>query len=355
MSKFEPQPVLQRVFTRIRKDFNLGMSEYLAALQAVEGGWGASSQEDLEEVLRLLWCHSLAEQNQFKLIWDSVISGSSKVESKPLRSERKDELPPERVEEPLPSTPPPKVETVQPQPAPDLAPAPVRAPFIPTETEDVPDIQTYWPVSRRSMIYNWRYLRRPLPDGPEELLNVKATVERAARQGFFLAPVYSRRESNHAHLLLLLDQDGSMAPFHRFTRDLVETALYESTIEQVDACYFHNVPAKSVYRDPHLTEPVLLQRVLAACDRDTSVLVVSDSGAARGYRRMERIRATTEVLFQIKQRTNLIAWLNPMPTGRWASTSAQILAHLVPMYQMDSDGLSNAVDILRGQPFHHYR
>jgi hypothetical protein len=140
-----------------------------------------------------------------------------------------------------------------------------------------------------------------------------------------------------------------------FTRDLVETARDESDIEQVEVFYFHNVVAESLYRDPRLTEPVKMEQVLASCSTDTSLLLVSDAGAARGYRPMDRIRATTQFLLRLKQRTTLLAWLNPMPMARWEATSAQIIAHLVPMLQMDFDGLSNAIDIVRGQPLHHYR
>lgn len=345
------QPILSRLFNRLRQSgFNLGVGEYRAALQAIEGGYGSSSLEELERVLTLLWCHSRAEQSQFQFIWESVIADTSTVEPKPPRRTSKPEPSPEPQDKPLPAPSPQPVESVQPQPALELAPLPVRAPFTPVETEDTPQLQTDRPISRRAMVYSWRYLRRPILDGPEDVLDEQATVETVARQGFFLTPVYRRRERNAAHLLLLIDQDGSMTPFHRFTRDLVETAQYESSIGQVDVGYFYNIPAKSVYRDPYLTQPVLLERVLATCDNNTSVFIVSDAGAARGYRRLERIRATTEVLFQIKQQTNLIAWLNPMPQERWVSTSAQLIAHLVPMYPMDNDGLSHAIDIVRGQP-----
>jgi uncharacterized protein with von Willebrand factor type A (vWA) domain len=90
--------------------------------------------------------------------------------------------------------------------------------------------------------------------------------------------------------------------------------------------------------------------VLAECDDDTSVTIVSDAGAARRDRRLPRIQSTTEFLFRINQRTSLIAWLNPMPEARWVSTSAQIISHLVPMYPMTKEEMSHAVDILRGQP-----
>jgi hypothetical protein len=155
--------------------------------------------------------------------------------------------------------------------------------------------------------------------------------------------------------LLLVDQNGSMTPFHRFSRDLVETARDESTLqpEQVNVFYFHNVPAASVYKDLYLTEPIALEKVLASCDNETSVLIVSDAGAARGYRKLDRIRATTSFLFKLRRHTTLIAWLNPMPEERWIGSSAEIIANLVPMYEMDNDGLSNAIDIVRGQPLQH--
>jgi hypothetical protein len=93
--------------------------------------------------------------------------------------------------------------------------------------------------------------------------------------------------------------------------------------------------------------------VLSLCTSDTSVLIISDAGAARGHRTQERIRAITRFLFQLKRYTSLIAWLNPMPEERWLGSSAEVIAQMVPMYQMDNIGLSNAVDIVRGQPLRH--
>ena len=198
------------------------------------------------------------------------------------------------------------------------------------------------------LVYAWRYLRRPLADGPADVLDLNATVEKAAREGFFLAPVYRRRVRNQAHLLLLVDQDGSMVPFHRFTRELVETASEESALGQVNVFYFHNFFVETVYADPLLSERVAVSEMHAHCDEETSVLIVSDAGAARGFRRLERISATTKLLGQLKLRTRLLAWLNPMPQERWEGTSAQMISRLVRMFQMNPDGCSAALDVVRG-------
>ncbi len=356
--KAYPKDLLLEVFRRFRHaEGHLGMGELLAAYQAVDGGWGGEDRGALRDLARLLWCKSPVEMAELDEIFDAVLAASPRQapESAPDEPSAGPSpvatRPEERPAEPLPSSPP----TQPPERKPALSVLPVRTPAKPAASEARAELRAYWPVSRRSMVYTWRYLRRPVKDGPPVVLNVPATVERTARQGFFLQPVYDRRESNHAHLVLLADQGGSMVPFHRFTRDLVETATTESTLHQVDVWYFHNVPLERVFRDPYRTESLPLSEALGGCSPDSSLLVVSDAGAARGYRSLQRIRASADGLVAIKRLTTLIAWLNPMPEHRWAGTSAQFIARLVPMFQMDPEGFSHAVDVLRGQPPHPSR
>ena len=362
MTSLKPQEKLDlitRTFLSLRqRGFKLGVGELLAAQQALEGGFG-ETPEALAETLRVLWCKSPSQQSQFDPIWQSLlVSSTTKQSEKALTKEPTSESHPKQVEEHLETSSPPPLESLtEIKPEPEVKSLPVRAaPFTPVENEDSSTLQAYYPIGRRSMVYNWRYLRRLIPDGPLDVLDISTTIKQTTRQGFYLSPLYRRREKNHAHLLFLIDQNGSMTPFHRFSRDLVETALYESPLQQekVNAFYFHNVPGASVYQDLYLTEPIALQTVLASCDNQTSILIVSDAGAARGYRELKRIRATTSFLFTLKRSTSLIAWLNPMPEERWIGSSAEILANLVPMYEMDKTGLSNAIDIVRGQPLQHF-
>jgi uncharacterized protein with von Willebrand factor type A (vWA) domain len=324
----------------------------MAAVEAVEGGWG-NTQEQLQDILCLLWCNSLVEQNRLRALWDTIVpTNIQKTPEKQIEKDTKRSSPQKYNYSEKPSfrqeIKPEQFVTSTTQ---EIAVQPIKSPFIPADIEEERKFTNYWLLSRRQMVYAWRYLRRLVADGPEDVLDVTQTVEQAAQQGFFLQPVYRRREKNHAHLVLLIDQEGSMTPFHRFSRDLVVTAE-ESDIERVNVGYFHNVPAASVYQDTHLTEPIPLTQILAECDNNTKVLIISDAGAARGYRRMDRVRTITEVLFDIKEYTNLIAWLNPMPRERWDSTSAQIISHLVPMFPMDKEGFSQAINIVQGQFWH---
>jgi uncharacterized protein len=356
MSSFNPEDLITSTFISLRRSgFKLGVGELLAALQAVSGGFG-ETQEELAETLKILWCQSRSQQNQFDPIWKSlqttpVPKALEKNPEKPPNSKTNQQEIHEK-EENFPPAPQKAVIELKPELQPELSILPIQAPFSPVENEDTSVLQTYYPISRRSLVYNWRYLRRPVADGPKNVIDVNATIEEVTSQGFYLAPVYRRQERNNAHLLLLLDQNGSMTPFHRFERDLIETAMYESSLEpeKVNVFYFHNVPAASVYQDIYLTEPIALETVLGNCDNETSILIVSDAGAARGYRELKRIRATTNFLLKLKRYTSLIAWLNPMPEERWIGSSSEIIANLVSMYEMDNNGLSNAIDIIRGQP-----
>ncbi|MFQ4136531.1 VWA domain-containing protein [Nodosilinea sp. PGN35] len=349
--------LVQRLFLRLNQSqFQLGLGEYLAALSAVEGGFG-QSLEELEDTLKLLWCHSLAEQSQFEPLWQLEIAQISPRQRRkpPFPGGRKSgRLPPSpsSAATPRPSPPTPHPLPLNSPPKAETGVLPVQAPSRLTMAEEPLSLQAYYPISRRSMVYNWRYLRRPVADGPQDVLDVAATIQQVSRQGFYLTPVYRRRSRNQARLLLLVDQNGSMTPFHHFTRALVETARDTGALEpdNVSAFYFQNVPMGSLYRDTHLTKPVGLRAVLNSCDGGTSVLIVSDAGAGRGYRTKDRIRGSIRFLTQLRRYTTLIAWLNPMPQHRWVGSSADVIANAVPMFQMDNEGLGNAIDVIRGQP-----
>jgi uncharacterized protein len=343
--------LLTALFLRLRAaGVPLGLPELLDARRALTGRMRAGDDPRLKRVLRLLWCTCAADSAELEAQLDRLLA------ERPANAEGADrnETPPRPAPPPEPSphpaqelpTPPPA--HIEPRPAPALMPLPVRAPETPAPPADDTLLISADPVSRRSMAYSWHHLRYPVKDGPRDQLDLPGTVDLAARQGFFDRPVLERRVSDHGHLILLVDQGGSMVPFHRLTRELAET-LDEAGLGRIDIRYFQNSPAAQVYLDPHRTRPVPLDELLGECGSDSSVLVVSDAGAARGGRDQARFRASARVLVGIKQRTARLAWLNPVPEARWAGTTAQLIRAIVAMFPMDEDGFSNAIDRLRGQ------
>lgn len=363
----EQQQQLRRTLTLIfqqlrRCGFQIGMRELLDVMRAIEEGFCVSGPGAMKDVARLIWCYSPTERYDFDRIWAEFEPQLQRL-TKPASDASKSPNPittqlPESTAQNVPDLPRqselPKVGEPHHQSTPDFRAFPLQVPTMNAKHPDTYELQAYAPVSHRQMVYAWRYLHRPVADGTLDVLDVSTTVQMATHQGFFLKPIYKRRVRNHAQLLMFVDQDGSMVPFHRITRDLVESVQYESTLEeeQIRVMYFYNVVGEYVYQDTHLTEPVRLENILAECTEDTSVLIVSDAGAARGRQDIKRVRSTIEFLVRLRQISNLLAWLNPVPQPRWEGTSAQLIANIVPMFALDPDGLSNAIDVARGQQVH---
>jgi hypothetical protein len=205
----------------------------------------------------------------------------------------------------------------------------------------------YFPVTRRQMKQSWRYLRRPVREGIPTELDIEATVNQIGQQGVLLEPVLVPRRVNRTELLLLIDQDGSMVPFHALSHRLAETAVRGGRLGKAGIYYFHNCPMDYLYHDSYHQEAEAIDDMLPRLPERTVVLIFSDAGAARGGYSEERIELTEKFLTQLRQRVRYIAWLNPMPQKRWFGTTAGEIADLVSMFEMTRRGLQDAIDVLR--------
>ncbi|MEH2361429.1 hypothetical protein [Nostoc sp.] len=208
----------------------------------------------------------------------------------------------------------------------------------------------YLPVTERQMKQIWRYLRQPVREGRKIELDVAATINQIGSQGLLLEPVFIPRRVNKSELLLLIDQDGSMVPFHSLSRRLAETAFRGGRLGKSGIYYFHNCPIKYLYHDPHHQQAELVSNIVThACSNRTAVLIFSDAGAVRGRYSEERYELTQQFIAQMKQRVRYIAWLNPMPRKRWLGTTAAEIADFVPMFEVNRQGLQDAIAVLRGR------
>jgi len=359
-------PLLE-LFNRLREyGLPLGVQEYQAVLQALHAGVGYESYEALARLCCTVWVKSPDEMRLFYCLFDQLLQTlpSAVAEAEPPvvpQSPEQEDLPARETEpQPAPaSSPVPLPPSDLPRPAPALEidePAQVvqairrSAPY----NEDLPRprfllLTEYFPVTRRQMKQSWRYLRRSVREGPPEELDIGATIERISREGLLLEPVLMPRRINRAELVLLLDQDGSMVPFHSLTRQLVETLQRGGRLGQAGVYYFHDYPDNFLYRDPARVEAIALNDALREIGEKTVVLIVSDAGAARGAYDRERITRTHTFITQLRQTVRRCAWLNPMPHARWLDTSAGQIKQLLPMFEMSRHGLDAAINALRGR------
>jgi len=207
----------------------------------------------------------------------------------------------------------------------------------------------YFPVTQRQMKQSWRHMRRKVREGPPEDLDIDATVKKIGRQGVLIEPVLLPHRINRSELVLLIDQGGSMVPFHNLSRQLQETAQRDGRLGQTGIYYFHDYPANFLYRDPARLEGEPVNDVLAKFGTRAAVLIISDAGAARGKFDTKRIALTEHFIQQLKQTVRYYAWLNPMPNTRWMHTTAGAIARLAPMFEMSRQGLDAAISTLQGR------
>lgn len=363
--KVDDLPLLE-LFDRLREHgLPLGVDEYMAVLRALQAGFGAGDRRALERLCCAVWVKSEKEVRLFQRLFEQILVQPASRLEKPLPSEPP-ELTPERPAEPEREAPPPKPSESVAEPTTSM-----RHPSLAMEMDEPSEVvqavrrsarddlemerprfsslTEYFPVTRRQMKQSWRYLRRPVREGPPEELDVEATVEKAARESVLLETVLVPRRSNQAELVLLVDQDGSMVPFHNLSRQLVETARRGGRLGRAGVRYFHDYPDGFLYRNPARSEAQSIPEALLDIDGRAVVLIVSDAGAARGSFERERVERTQTFLDQLRRSVRRYAWLNPMPSHRWRNTTAEEIARLVPMFEMSRRGLDAAIDILRGR------
>lgn len=355
------------LFNRLRREhcLPLGVEEYMAVLRALQAGFGVEDRRALEQLCCTVWIKSEEEARLFHRLFEQMLAQPV------IRPE--EPSPPKSTQPTLetPAAPPPEAPASETLPPASTQTAPARLHTLTLEMNEPTQVvqairrsaredlemgrprfsllTEYFPVTRRQMKQSWRHLRRPVREGPPEELDVITTIEKIGREGILLEPVMVPRRSNRAELALLVDQDGSMVPFHALSRQLAETARRGGRLGQAGVYYFHDYPHGYLYRDPARLEAQPVPDALAAIGERAAVLIVSDAGAARGNFDLERVERTRTFIQQLKQSVRRYAWLNPMPNTRWPGTTAGEIARLVPMFEMSRRGLDAAISALQGR------
>ena len=207
------------------------------------------------------------------------------------------------------------------------------------------------PMTVREMATIWRQLRRPQRVGRLEELDILETINNICRTGLLWRPVLRPCRRNQARLVVLIDQQGSMAPFSLLVEAICEGMIRGGLHGRVRFYYFHDCPEKYLYQHPQLTSATPTETVLSEQAQGSSVLIISDAGSAYGFHDKQRKQDTRTFLTLLSNYTYLYAWLNPVPEYRWRASTAEDIARVVPMFSLNREGLNDTVNILRGYPY----
>ncbi len=343
-----------------RSGFPLGVGDYLVALDILRSGRGLENIDDIYFSCRLLWVKSIDDQitfdNAFQIFvkprlitqpihtsngrnGDSTGTSNGRPEKNSLMDywNMNDQPKPASNEFHLRSIPLSKKISEEKEAC---------SPKIKETFQLTPRL----PLSKRDLASIWRHYRKLKPMGPVIDFDIAVTISDICKNGVFLKAIYKQRRKNQAKLLIIQDIYGSMYPFNLLVNLLIESLNLSGLHDHIFTYYFHNYPNGFLSPNPKLGNWIALEDVLSIYGKDNGILVISDGGAARGSFRKERIMKTEIFINYIKEYTNHYAWLNPVPSERWVSTTAEDISLLVPMFSFTRSGMLDIIkNLLSGQ------
>jgi len=197
-----------------------------------------------------------------------------------------------------------------------------------------------------------RRLRKFAREGAADELDIDATIDGTARQGWL--DVHMRPERRNAvKLLLFLDVGGSMDPFIKLCEELFSAATSE--FKNLEFFYFHNCPYEGVWKDNRrrFAERTPTWEVLHKFPHDYKLVFVGDA-AMSPYEithpggSVEHFNEESGAVWMQRLATTYPAavWLNPVAQAQWGySQSTKIIRELMNdrMYPLTLAGLDDAM------------
>ena len=197
-----------------------------------------------------------------------------------------------------------------------------------------------------------RRLRKFAREGAAEELDIKATIDGTARQGWL--DIHMRPERRNAiKVLLFLDVGGSMDPFVKLVEELFSAATAE--FKHLEFFYFHNCLYEGVWKDNRrrFSERTMTWELLHKFPHDYKVVFVGDAAMSPyeishpgGSVEHFNEEAGAVWLQRIANTYPATVWLNPTPEQHWTySQSTKIIKDLMNdrMYPLTLEGLDDAM------------
>ena len=197
-----------------------------------------------------------------------------------------------------------------------------------------------------------RRLRRFAREGAADELDIDATIEGTARQGWLDVRMRPERH-NAVKLLLFLDVGGSMDPFVKLCEELFSAATSE--FKNLEFFYFHNCPYEGVWKDNRrrFTERTPTWDVLHKYGHDYKLIFVGDASMSAyeishpgGSVEHFNEEAGGVWMQRLVNTYPAAVWLNVLPEAHWGYTqSVRILRELMQdrMYPLTLSGLDAAM------------
>ena len=213
------------------------------------------------------------------------------------------------------------------------------------------DLDSSRELGTRNIKLALRRLRRFARQGAADELDLDATVDGTARQGWLDVRLRPARR-NAVKLLLFLDVGGSMDPFVTACEELFSAATSE--FRDLEFFYFHNCVYEGVWKDNRrrfdARTPTL--ELLRTYGRDYKLLFVGDAAMSPyeithpgGSVEHHNDEPGAAWLRRLTEAYPGAAWLNPAPEAHWGySASTALVRDLLNgrMFPLTLDGIDAA-------------
>jgi len=201
-------------------------------------------------------------------------------------------------------------------------------------------------------------LKRMIPWGPKNELNIDKTIYETVRQAGEIEIVFDRSMKNKVKVILMMDNGGwSMDPYVEVCKLLFNYASFE--FKDLRTFYFHNCVYDRVWEDPQRYFKPMRTADFAQWDPEYKLVVVGDASMAlyelidyRGNIEMGeyQTRSGRDWLAFLARQFRHAVWLNPKLENEWLTTPGSRtiagIRQVFPMFELTVDGLERAVDHL---------
>jgi uncharacterized protein with von Willebrand factor type A (vWA) domain len=198
-------------------------------------------------------------------------------------------------------------------------------------------------------------LRRMIPTGPKDVVNVDKTIRETLRNAGEVEIIFDRRLTDRLKVVLMIDNGGwSMDPYIEVMQTLFNYA--RSQFKDLKIYYFHNTIYSRVWGDPqrrHRPEPI---EEFVRRDPETRLIMIGDASMApyelmhtNGsiYIEQKENNASMDRLKFLGKTFRHAAWLNPQTEEEWDHTwTVSMIRQVFPMFELTLDGLEKAVQHL---------
>lgn len=208
------------------------------------------------------------------------------------------------------------------------------------------------PLTEAQMAEALKRLRRMIPVGPKDEVNVEETIRATTRNAGEIEIIFDRSLRDRLKVILMIDNGGwSMDPYIEIVQTLFNYA--RAQFKDLKTFFFHNTIYDFVWEDaPRRYKPQKVE-AFTSWDPETRLIVIGDASMAP-YELM-----ATDGSIHIEERSGLpsidrlhlltklfshTVWLNPTPARLWPMTrTIGIIANIFPMFELTLDGLDKSV------------